>query len=48
MSLQAYLRERAKELRERAERDPNKKDELIRIANDLEKLAGQDTLSEDG
>ena len=48
MSLQAYLRDRAKELRERAERDPNNKDELMRIAKDLEKLAGQDALSEDG
>ncbi len=39
MSLKKYLLERAEKLRILAESDPEKREELLRIAADLEKLA---------
>ena len=47
MSLKKYLRERAEKLRILAEADPKKREELLRIAADLEKLAKDETVADE-
>ncbi len=47
MSLKKYLRERVEKLRILAESDPEKREELLRIAADLEKLAQDETVADE-
>ncbi len=47
MSLKKYLRERAEKLRILAESDPEKREELLSIAADLERLAQDETVADE-